>query len=116
MYNLIYELQSGFRRLHSCQTALTKVVDNWLTAPNSNQIVGTVFLALSKAFELVNHEILIKKLIAYKFNQSTISWFKYYLSNRFQQVHISGKLSRPEELKAGVPQGSVLGPSFSLFM
>ena len=81
-----------------------------LTALNSNQIVGTVFLDLSKAFDLVNHEILIKKLIAYKFNESTISWFKSYLSNRFQQVHISGKLSRPEELKAGVPQGSVLGP------
>ena len=109
-YKLIYEPQSGFRRLHSCQTALTKVVDNWLTALNSNQIVGTVFLDLSKAFDLVNHEILIKKLIAYKFNESTISWFKSYLSNRFQQVHISGKLSRPEELKAGVPQGSVLGP------
>ena len=76
----------------------------------SNQIVGTVFLDLSKAFDLVNHEILIKKLIAYKLNESTISWFKSYLSNRFQQVHISGKLSQPEELKAGVPQGSVLGP------
>ena len=107
---MIYELQSGFRRLHTCQTALTKVVDNWLTALNSNQIVGTVFLDLSKAFDTENHEILIKKLIAYKFNESTISWFKSYLSNRFQQVHISGKLSRQEELKTGVPQGSVLGP------
>ena len=47
---------------------------------------------------------------AYKFDESTISWFKSYLSNRFQQVLISGKLSQPEELKAGVPQGSVLGP------
>ena len=115
-YNLIYKLQSGFRRLHSCQTALTKVVDNWLTALNSNQIVGTVFLDLSKAFDLVNHEILINKLIAYKFNESTISWFKSYLSNKFQQVHISGKLSRPEELKVGISHGSLRPLLFLIYV
>ena len=109
-YNLIYELQSGFRRLHSCQTALTRVIDNWLTAINNYDTVGTVFLDLSKAFDLVNHDILIQKLQCYKFSASAMAWFKSYLSNRFQQVHISGKLSTPKELKAGVPQGSVLGP------
>ena len=109
-YNLIYKLQSGFRRLHSCQTALTKVVDNWLKALNNNNIVGTVFLDLSKAFDLVNHNILIQKLKCYKFSSSAIAWFESYLNNRLQQVHISGKLSTPKEIKAGVPQGSVLGP------
>ena len=109
-HHLIYELQSGFRRLHSCQTALTKVVDNWLTAMNNNDIVGTVFLDLSKAFDLVDHNILIQKLKSYKFSPSAIAWFESYLSNRSQQVHISGKLSTPMALKAGVPQGSVLGP------
>ena len=109
-YNLIYELQSGFRRLHSCQTALTKVVDNWLSAINNSNVVGTVFLYLSKAFDLVNHNILIQKLKCYKFSSSTIAWFESYLNNRLQQVHVSGKLSTPKEVKAGVPQGSVLGP------
>ena len=109
-YNLIYELQSGFRRLHSCQTALTKAVDNWLTAMNNNYIVGTVLLDLSKAFDLVNHNILLQKLKCYKFSPSAIALFESYLSNRSQQVHISGKLSTAKELKAGVPQGSVLGP------
>ena len=89
---------------------LTKVVDNWLTAMNNNDIVGTVLLDLSKAFDLVNHNILIQKLKSYKFSPSAIAWFESYLSNRSQQVHISGKLSTPMALKAGVPQGSVLGP------
>ena len=109
-HNLIYDNQSGFRRHHSCQTSLTRMVDNWFTAMNNNEIVGTVLLDLSKAFDLVNHQILKQKLSAYKFSQSSLRWFNSYLSNRFQQVQISGKLSQSKEIKAGVPQGSVLGP------
>ena len=109
-HKLIYDNQSGFRRHHSCQTALTKMVDNWFTAMNNDEVVGAVLLDLSKAFDLVNHQILKQKLSAYKFSQLSQSWFDSYLSNRFQQVHISGKLSESKEIKAGVPQGSVLGP------
>lgn len=116
-HNLIYEQQSGFRKQHSCQTALTKIVDNWLTAINNNEIVGTLFLDLTKAFDLVNHQILLQKLALYKFSPSTLSWFASYLSNRTQQVNISGKLSSTKEILAGVPQGSVLGPLlFILFV
>ena len=109
-HKLIYDNQSGFRRHHSCQTSLTKMIDNWFTAMNSNEIVGTVLLDLSKAFDLVNHQILKQKLAAYKFSQSSQNWFNSYLSNRSQQVQVSGKLSKNKEIKAGVPQGSVLGP------
>ena len=79
---------------------------------NNNDIVGTVLLDLSKAFDLVNHNILLQKLKCYTFSPSAIALFEsyMYLSNRSQQVHISGKLSTAKELKAGVPQGSVLGP------
>ena len=76
----------------------------------NNDIVETVLLDLSKAFDLVNHNILIQKLKSYKFSPSAIAWFESYLSNRSKQVHISGKLSTPMALNAGVPQGSVLGP------
>ena len=86
------------------------MVDNWFTAMNNDEVVGAVLLDLSKAFDLVNHQILKQKLSAYKFSQLSQSWFDSYLSNRFQQVHISGKLSESKEIKAGVPQGSVLGP------
>ena len=109
-YDLIYHHQSGFRKQHSCQTALTSLVDNWLTAINENKIVGTILLDLTKAFDLVNHKILLNKLASYKFSPKTLAWFTSYLSNRQQQVHVSGKLSSPRNVKAGVPQGSVMGP------
>ena len=86
------------------------MVDNWFTTMNNNEIVGAVLLDLSKAFDLVNHQILKQKLSVYKFSQLSQRWFDSYLSNRFQQVQISGKLSQSKEIKAGVPQGSVLGP------
>ena len=103
---LLCRNQSGLRKSHPCQTALTKIVDNWLHALNDGDTVGAVFLDLSKAFDLVNHKLLLHKLAAYKFGQSSLTWFRSYLTNRTQQVHISGKLSVPT---AGVPQGSVLG-------
>lgn len=108
--NLFYENQSGFRKQHSCQTALTKIVDNWLKALNNSETVGTVFLDLSKAFDLVNHKLLLQKLGAYKFSQSAQTWFQSYLTNRSQQVSFSGQLSDSLPVSAGVPQGSVLGP------
>ena len=60
--SLLYNHQSGFRKLHSCQTTLTKIVDNWLHAINNSETVGTVFLDLTKAFDLVNHKLLFKNL------------------------------------------------------
>ena len=85
-------------------------MDNWLNAINNSETVGTVFLDLTKAFDLVNHKLLLQKLTAYKFSSNTQLWFQSYLTNRSQQVNISGKLSEPLHIEAGVPQGSVLGP------
>ena len=59
---------------------------------------------------LVNHKILLQKLASYKFSPKTLAWFTSYLKHRQQQVHVSGKLSDSRKVKAGVPQGSVLGP------
>ena len=109
-HNLIYHNQSGFRKNHSCQTALTRLVDHWLAEINENNTVGVVLLDLTKAFDLVSHKILLQKLRSYKFSNQSLAWFNSYLSDRTQQVHISGKLSTERDIKAGVPQGSVLGP------
>ena len=108
--NLLYTAQSGFRAHHSCETALTNIIDNWISALNDGKLVGTVFLDLSKAFDLVNHQILLEKLPFYNFSSHTIDWIRSYLSDRSQKVNVSGVLSEPAEVVSGVPQGSVLGP------
>ena len=109
-YDLLYERQSGFRANHSCETALTAIVDDWLTAIDNNEIVGTVLLDLSKAFDLVSHSLLLEKLHKYQFSADSLKWFQSYFSERLQQVSISGKLSSSRTISSGVPQGSVLGP------
>ena len=84
--SLLYNHQTGFRKLHSCQTTLTRIVDNLLHAINNKETVGTVFLDLTKAFDLVNHKLLLQKLAAYKFSSNTQLWLMSYLTSRFQQA------------------------------
>ena len=61
-YDLIHKNQSGFRLKHSCQTALIKLIDQWMSCIDKGDIVGTLFLDFRKAFDLIDHSILIKKL------------------------------------------------------
>ena len=71
-YSLLHENQSGFRPDHSCQTALIKLVDQWMTCIDKSDIVGTLFLDFRKAFHLVDHEILLNKLSTYEFKASAL--------------------------------------------
>lgn len=80
--NIIHTKQSGFRKNHSCCTALTSLIDAWVKDIDSGKIVGAVFLDLRKAFDLVDHEILLHKLNLYHFSENSIKFFKSYLSNR----------------------------------
>ena len=109
-YNLLFSKQSGFRLNHSCQTALTALIDRWLKAIDEGDITGVVFLDLAKAFDLLNHELLLQKLQKYQFSFTTLLWFSSYLSDRQQIVSVSNVFSNAAPLKSGVPQGSVLGP------
>ena len=108
--NLFHVLQSGFRQNHSCATALTHMCNKWLSSVNESLLNGAVFLDFKKAFDLVNHDLLIKKLRIYSNNESTTSFLSSFLSERKQSVQINGNLSSSRHINKGVPQGSILGP------
>ncbi len=107
---LLHIAQSGFRQGHSCQTALTKLIDEWLKYLDNGEIVGTVFLDFSKAFDLINHAILLEKLKFYHIGKHIIDWIKSYLSDRQQEVQYANMKSDKSFVKYGVPQGSILCP------
>ena len=113
-YGSLHENQSGFRPKHNYQTALTKFVDQSMTCIDKGDIVGLLFLDFRKAFDLVDHEILLNKLSTYKFTDSALKLIASYIHNR-QQVMNSGKgLTQPATIKSGVSQGSILGPTLFL--
>ena len=100
----------GYRQSHSTQTALLQLYDRWIKAANQKKISGAVMLDLSAAFDLVDHEILFKKLEAYGMKQDFRHWIMSYLQNRQQAVWIRQCYSEFSECTVGVPQGSNLGP------
>ena len=77
---------------------------------DSCNIIGSVFLDFRKAFDLVDHEILLHTLSLYRFSTNTIQFFRSYLSNRQQLVKVNNNCSELKTIRAGVPQGSILGP------
>lgn len=115
--NLLYRNQSAYRPFHSCETALLNITDKWLKAMDQSKLIGTVFLDLSKAFDLVNHDVLLSKLSKYHTSAHALKWFESYLTNRVQVCSFSGFLSDPVSIDVGVPQGSILGPLlFTLYV
>ena len=116
-HNLLCQSQSGFRPQHSYHTALAKLCDNWLSAINNSEVVGAIFLDLKKAFGLVNHNILLKKLSLYTANSPFVSLLKSYLELRPQSVYVNGEYSNEGIVCCGIPQGSILGLLvFSLYI
>ena len=109
-HKLLCETQSGFRKHHSCETALVHMIDKWLGALNEGKYVGCVMLDFRKAFDIINIPILCKKLQLYKCHKSTLKWFESYLTNRKQIIIVNGENSNNLNTISGVPQGSILGP------
>ena len=108
--NYLYELQSGFRQSFSTESCLIHLSYFILKKQDMREYVGMVVFDLQKAFDIVNHKILINKLKALGLNQIAIHWFVSYLKDREQIVDIAGTYSQACSITCGVPQGSILGP------
>jgi len=105
-----FDYQFGFRKGHSTILAITEAVDNLLSAIDNGLYTCGLFIDFSKAFDTVDHSILLSKLEHYGFRGKSKSWFSSYLSDRKQFVEFNGVLSDCITVYSGVPQGSVLGP------
>ena len=103
-------LLCGFRKCYSTQHCLSFMFDKWSKALDNGKIAGALLTDLSKAFDCLHHELLIAKLEAYGFDQSSLSFIYSYLSDRKQSTKVNNSYSSWSNIKSGVPQGSILGP------
>ena len=111
-----FDTQFGFRKNHSCQTALITLTEEIYKAIQTCNFSGLLQLDLSKAFALVNHTLILEQLKLYHCNDDTICWFQSYLKNRSQRESVKSSLSQPQTINSGVPQGLIVGPHFLIYI
>ena len=100
-----------FRKNLRTETALIRIIDDLFNL-DKDRVSGVVLIDYCKAFYIVDHELLLKKLEAYGIVNTELKWCRSYLNGRKQLVHLSGKESSKAPMKHGIPQGSILGPLF----
>ena len=111
---IITSKQFGFRPKLSTNTALTQFTDNVLLNMDSGRLTGAIFLDLSKAFDTVDNDLLLRKLKSVGLSDDTVNWFESYLTNRKRRTSVGDTLSVTVPITVGVPKGSILGPLLSL--
>ena len=107
---MLTESQTGFRPMFSTETALLEATNEWLWNIDNSLLNGVIFLDLKKAFDTMDHAILLGKLKLYGVSSQSLNWFQSYLSDRKQQTFIDGVQSDFCNITCGIPQGSILGP------
>ena len=105
--------QYGFRKGFSTQQCLLALLEKWKRSIDRGKVFGALLTDLSKAFDCLNHDLLIAKLNAYGFSLPALRLFHEYLSNRKQRTKINNSYSTWMEIIFGVPQGSTIGLPFS---
>ena len=109
-FGLLSDAQFGFRKSHSTATAFLDCTNDWYMNIDKKMFNLVVFIDLKKAFDTVNHDILLKKLEFYGIKCQALDLLKSYLSNRHQKCQVESFVSSEHLIKCGVPQGSILGP------
>ena len=109
-HNLFYSSQYGFKKNHSTELATLELIDRVTTALDNGKIPINIYIDLSKAFDTLDHTILLQKLKYYGITGKSLQLLKCYLTNRRQYVHFGNSRSVNSRIELGVPQGSILGP------
>ena len=108
--HIFSKYQCGFRKGYSAQHCLLSMIEKWRRALDNGENIGALLTDLSKAFDCINHELLIAKLSAYGLDRNATKFFYSYLNERKQRVKINMSYSHWDNITTGVPQGSILGP------
>ena len=109
-YNHLTTCRSGFRSLHSTLTALVEATNSWSVNIDNGLVNGVVFIDLKKAFDTIDHNVILKKLGNYDVEFNSLEWFESCLTNGTQKCRVNDHLSSSNPANCGVPQGSNLGP------